>query len=631
MTSFSDFSQHNYQVIEQLSINRQGGRFTYKALNIQSQQTVIIKQFKFVSSDSNWSGYKAVEREVELLKNLNHSQIPQYLDYFESEEGICLVQEYKAAPDLSQGQVFNLDEIQKIAINVLEILRYLQKQVPVIIHRDIKPENILVDEELNTYLIDFGLAKNTPQENASTVSGTMGFMPPEQILNQPLSTASDLYSFGITLISLILRKPSNEVGDFIDSQFQVDLSAIAPQVSPEFLNWLEKMVNSDVKQRFPDAETALQKLKTITIKKPKEIPLNHCEINLKATKIGEKIEKELSLSSFISDEINQGSWEVAAHPSDPPHTPEKHTWIKVEPKEFSKVGDGELNCQLKIDTSQLKSEQEYERTLLLHTNSYSETYLIPLRIKTAPFPQPFTRFPSYGFLILFVFFGSISSFTYHFRTMLWEQFNQLQLWIPLLLNDPRYSFLTDVSAFIGVLIGIAIGTLFWSMKSDKDQEKGLGLVEYTIFMVILVWIYCAIAAIISVITKFVWIKWIVETDPPSVDSLFSLGFFNAYVTSDVTLLSAVISFLGGSVYYFYSCLKKAGLTPISAFLFLVAMISLAVVSGIEVFQYTSVGIVSLIIASSSAVYLVSAIAYLPLAKRKHRKQLKQQEAHLINP
>ena len=629
MTISSDFSAHNYKIIEQLGRNQEGGRFTYKALNIESQQTVIIKQFKFVSSESNWSGYQTVEREVELLKRLSHPQIPKYLDDFESEEGICLVQEYKPAPDLSQYQTFNYDDIKTIAMNVLEILVYLQKQVPLIVHRDLKPENILVDEDFNTYLIDFGLAKINPQKSASTVSGTMGFMPPEQLLNHPLSTASDLYSLGITLISLILSKPSPEIGDLIDYKLQVDLSSIAPKVSTEFLNWLEKMVNSDLKQRFPDAETALQKLKTITIKKPKEIPLNHCEINLKSKKPRAKIEKELSLSTLISEDIHQGRWEVAAHPSDPPHTPDKHTWIKVEPKEFSKVNDEELKCQLKIDTSQLKSEQEYERKLLLHTNSCSETYIIPLRIRTAPFPEPFARFPSYGFLILFVFVGSISSLIYHLKTILWEQLNQLQLWIPLLLNDPRYTFSTNVFAFSGVLIGIAIGMSFWD--EEINQEKKLIPVQEIMRMVILPWIYGAIAAIISVITKFVWTKWIVETDPPNIDSLFSLGFFNAYVISDVTLLSVVISFLVGSVYYFYSCLKKAGLTPDSAFLFFVAMISLAVVSGIEVFQYNSVRIVSLIIASSSAVYLVSAIAYLPLAKRKHRKQLKQQESHLINP
>ena len=50
----------------------------------------------------------------------------------------------------------------------------------------------------------------------------MGFMPPEQLFNQHLSTASDLYSLGITLISLILRKSYDEVGDFIDYQFPVD-------------------------------------------------------------------------------------------------------------------------------------------------------------------------------------------------------------------------------------------------------------------------------------------------------------------------------------------------------------------------------------------------------------------------
>ncbi len=93
-----------------------------------------------------------------------------------------MLQEYKNAPSLGLQRSFHPQEIKQIAISVLEILVYLQKRVVPIIHRDIKPENLLVDEQLNAYLVDFGLAQRQGAKMtlSSFAVGTPGFMPPEE-------------------------------------------------------------------------------------------------------------------------------------------------------------------------------------------------------------------------------------------------------------------------------------------------------------------------------------------------------------------------------------------------------------------------------------------------------------------
>ncbi len=103
--------------------------------------------------------------------------------------------ESKNAPSLATKKSFTSQEIQQITVSVLEVLAYLQHLVPTIIHRDIKPENILIDENNQAYLIDFGLARVNSQDLAmsSVVAGTPGFMPPEELFNRPLTKASDLY------------------------------------------------------------------------------------------------------------------------------------------------------------------------------------------------------------------------------------------------------------------------------------------------------------------------------------------------------------------------------------------------------------------------------------------------------
>ena len=132
----------NYKFLDQLGHNWAGGRVTYRGI-APSGQTVVIKQFRFLQGD--WGNYKAIEREIEILQQLKHPGIPRYLDSFDSGEGLCLVQEYIDANPLSTPRSFSPEEIKEIAVQLLEILIYLQTRIPPVFHQDIKPENVLVN------------------------------------------------------------------------------------------------------------------------------------------------------------------------------------------------------------------------------------------------------------------------------------------------------------------------------------------------------------------------------------------------------------------------------------------------------------------------------------------------------
>lgn len=270
MNNYPDFSAKGYEVIRELGQNRAGGRVTYLATQINTGVPVVIKQFQFAQVTSNWSEYKAFETEVQVLKQIQHSQIPRYLDSFESSTGLYLVQEYKKAPFLATDKYFSLQQIKQIAISVLEILVYLQQQNPAIIHRDIKPENILVDrtkKPIEVYLVDFGFAHLGEREvgASSVVKGTLGFMPPEQIFNRQLTEASDLYSLGVTLVALLTRTKSTEIGNLIDESFCFKLKSRLSHLNPKFVAWLEKMVSPKLNHRFLNAAQALQAIQTISV------------------------------------------------------------------------------------------------------------------------------------------------------------------------------------------------------------------------------------------------------------------------------------------------------------------------------------------------------------------------------
>ncbi|MGB6296791.1 MAG: serine/threonine-protein kinase, partial [Rivularia sp. (in: cyanobacteria)] len=240
----TDFSHLGYQISKELGKNHFGGRITHLAEVESDKKQVVIKEFRFANVGADWSGFKAYEREIEVLKQLNHPRIPSYLTTFETPQGFCLVQEYKDAPSLASENKFTPEQVKQIAISILEILVYLQQRNPQIIHRDIKPENILVDKNLNAYLVDFGFARVSNNEVAlsSVASGTPGFIPPEEYFGRDLTEASDLYSLGVTLICLLSGTRSVNVGKLIDDEYRFNFKTLPSNIHPKFVEWLSKMV-----------------------------------------------------------------------------------------------------------------------------------------------------------------------------------------------------------------------------------------------------------------------------------------------------------------------------------------------------------------------------------------------------
>ncbi len=262
-----NFAQQGYQVIQELGCNQEAGRMTYLAYDLNSHQQVVIKEFCSLNGMTDLSGVKIYEQEIKILQQLNHSRIPKYINSFETVNGFYLVLEYKNAPSLGIKRIFHPEEIKQIALSILEILVYLQKQIPPIIHRDIKPENILVDDQLNAYLVDFGLArcKGAKMSLSSFVAGTPGFIPPEELFGYALTEASDLYSLGATLICLLTNTRSVDINKLVDAKFRWKFSQLLPQIHPRFHSWLQKMVEHKRQRRYGNAESALAALKPIQV------------------------------------------------------------------------------------------------------------------------------------------------------------------------------------------------------------------------------------------------------------------------------------------------------------------------------------------------------------------------------
>lgn len=438
MSNFPDLSSHGFRVVRELGHNRAGGRVTYLATSLAATLPssrreevhptasslnmgrirglpVVIKHFQFAKRGTTWSDYDAIEREIQVLRGLNHPSIPLYLGSFQTPTGFCLVQEYKDAPSLVVPRSFDPDEIKQIAVSLLSILVYLQNRIPSISHRDIKPENILVDDNINVFLVDFGLARIGDGEIAvsSVAKGTIGFMAPEQLFNRQLSEASDLYGLGATLICLLTGTPSSAISNLIDEDYRLNFKHLVPKLSLRWIEWLQKMVELKPKDRFPNAATALEALQPIYVIRVPEVQLTQSCLEFTANKLGERITQTITISNAVPDTVLESRWEVAPNLSDPPHTPDAHKWIWFEQSQFS---CNQALCKVTVDTRKLMANQVYEREVLIHTNSQPETQVLPIKVKTAPVPIPAKKLP-YLSLTLLVLFATAATWV---ETRAWE-------------------------------------------------------------------------------------------------------------------------------------------------------------------------------------------------------------------
>lgn len=412
-----DFSKHGFKIKSELGANRSGGRVTYLARHLKTRRLVVIKQFQFATS-SNWGGYDAMRREGQVLKSLKHPGIPRYLGVFKSDDGFCMVQEYKRAHSLAEPRSFGPDAIRDIAIACLKILVYLQNRIPPVIHRDFKPANILVSKKLKVYLVDFGFARIGDGEVgvSSVVKGTLGFMPPEQIFNRQLTEASDLYGLGMTLMCLLTNTPADQVGDLVDVTYQVDFTQLKNDISPQWIAWLKKMVSPRLNERFENAKVALDQVPDHGLRQPQAM-VSHTHLELTARTPGDVLTTAITLTNGVPDTTLKGNWQVVPHQSDPLLSGDsssgdgssndsssgdsnRHSWIRFSSTEFQ---GNDVTTQIQVDTSKLMTGQTYERTLQVKSNAHQAIHSITLAVSTAPMPiirTQGTPYPLLGGLLL---------------------------------------------------------------------------------------------------------------------------------------------------------------------------------------------------------------------------------------
>lgn len=191
-----------------------GGFGTVYKLVMEDGNTFAVKKIE----KHNLSFDRLFERELEVLGSIKHRNLVNLRGYCNAPSARLLIYDFLPRGSLDEAlheQKSSESSLSwgarlKIALGAAQGLAYLHHDCsPRIIHRDIKSSNILLGENLEPHVSDFGLAKLLEDNDShvtTVIAGTFGYLAPEYIQNGRATEKSDVYSYGVVLLELLSGK-----------------------------------------------------------------------------------------------------------------------------------------------------------------------------------------------------------------------------------------------------------------------------------------------------------------------------------------------------------------------------------------------------------------------------------------
>ncbi|KAG6526055.1 hypothetical protein ZIOFF_016030 [Zingiber officinale] len=219
---------------------------------------------KVHDGDNSHQGHREWLAEVIFLGQLSHPNLVKLIGYCCEDEHRVLVYEFMARGSV-ESNLFSRVLLplpwsirMRIALGAAKGVAFLHEAKKPVIYRDFKTSNILLDQEYNAKLSDFGLAKDGPEGDKSHVTtrimGTHGYAAPEYIMTGHLTAMSDVYSFGIVLLELLTGRKSLDKSRPVREQMLADWVAPLLTQKKKVLGMVDPRLSGD----YPDK--AVQKI-----------------------------------------------------------------------------------------------------------------------------------------------------------------------------------------------------------------------------------------------------------------------------------------------------------------------------------------------------------------------------------
>jgi len=262
---------NRYQLLAKLGAGGMG--VVYHAFDLLNRHPVALKRvlnLGYVDADT-LSGHTqtrlALANEFQTLASLHHPHIISVLDYgFDAERNPYFTMTLLERPRSLSAAAKDASVNQKVhlLIQTLQALAYTHRRG--IIHRDLKPDNILVTEDGEVKVLDFGLAllRNTKTED-DTISGTVAYMPPEALLGAVVDERMDLYAVGMMAYELFAGHHPfrlDNIGTLFQDILTKPVEPLQLHSHPALPSIIARLLCKEASDRYQSAQDVIAALTT---------------------------------------------------------------------------------------------------------------------------------------------------------------------------------------------------------------------------------------------------------------------------------------------------------------------------------------------------------------------------------
>ncbi|MBO0798889.1 MAG: serine/threonine protein kinase, partial [Blastocatellia bacterium] len=271
----------NYRLTDELGYGNMG--VVYRGQDLRDARDVVIKEISLTQlPTSTRVQLKAhFRRETFILSQLDHPSIAKIYESFSRDENHYLVLEYVQGTSLrellgregvpSPAQAVFLCKQTLVALDYAHNFKYMtesDRTLTGIIHRDIRPSNLLVDENGELKITDFGIVRMPERQSLAPPSfrpGTTEYNPPEHLRGLELDARSDIYSLGVTFYEVltgklpVIKRESNsgQEGEYYEPA-PTPISELRPEIDPLLASIFMRAIQKAPADRFQTASEFLE-------------------------------------------------------------------------------------------------------------------------------------------------------------------------------------------------------------------------------------------------------------------------------------------------------------------------------------------------------------------------------------
>ena len=260
-----------YKIIKELGHGAMGTVYLGKDPSINREVAIKTISYADVESEQLKEVKNQFFREAEAAGKLTHPNIVTIFDVGEDHDMAYIAMELLIGKDLTnfcqKGKLLPIQRVLTMVTDVAEALDYAHRQG--VVHRDIKPANIILLENEQIKVADFGIARmiaSSTKTQTGVIFGTPNYMSPEQVAGKKVDGRSDLFSLGVVLYELLSgEKPFK--GDSITTLMYAitnnsytPLNEIAPKTPESCVKIVDKLLNKGVARRYKSAAQVVKQI-----------------------------------------------------------------------------------------------------------------------------------------------------------------------------------------------------------------------------------------------------------------------------------------------------------------------------------------------------------------------------------